>query len=211
MADISRAPGLRHLRGTPTAYILHIRRGKVAHKGTGLSFWFRPLSAVLSEIPVDDRELPLLFHGRTADFQDVTVQTTVTFRVTDPDLASARLDFSIDPNTGRWRSAPLQQLAGLLTESAQQHALDLLARTALATVLVDGVATVRERIAAGLTSDARITETGLAVIGVRVVAIRPEPEVEKALQTPAREQGASYSRQPLTKTRLCALDAGVPI
>ncbi len=147
----------------------------------------RPLSAVLSEVPVDDRELPLLFHARTADFQDVTVQATVTYRVTDPGLAATRIDFSIDPVTGRWRATPLEQVAGLLTESGQQPALDLLARMPLATALVEGLAAVRERMSDGLAADARLSETGLAVIGVRVVAMRPEPAVEKALQTPTRE------------------------
>jgi regulator of protease activity HflC (stomatin/prohibitin superfamily) len=188
MADIKRYPGLRHLRGTQTVYVRHLRRGRLAHEGAGLSFWFRPLSAVLSEVPVDDRELPLLFHARTADYQDVTVQATVTFRFTDPALAAGRLDFSIHPDTGAWRASPLEQVASMLTESAQQHALEILAQTALAETLVSGVVAMRERVAAGLAADARVAETGLAVIGVRVVAIRPEPDMEKALQTPAREQ-----------------------
>jgi regulator of protease activity HflC (stomatin/prohibitin superfamily) len=158
------------------------------HDGTGLSFWFRPLSAVLSEVPVDDRELPLLFHARTSDFQDVTVQLTLTYRFTDPSVATQRIDFSLDPDTGRWRGEPLAQVSGLLTESAQQHALDLLGHTALAGALVDGVSAVRERVADGLRADERLTETGLAVVDVRVVAIRPEPDVEKALQTTTREQ-----------------------
>ncbi|TMC08322.1 MAG: hypothetical protein E6J41_13770 [Chloroflexi bacterium] len=187
MADIRSYPGLRHLRGTPTTYVRHLRRGRLAHEGTGLSFWFRPLTAVLSEVPVDDRELPLLFHARTADYQDVVVQATVTFRVTDPGLAASRIDFSIHPDTGAWRVTPLEQVAGMLTESAQQHALELLARTTLTEALATGVAAIRQRVAAGLADDARLMETGLAVIGVRVVAIRPEPEMERALQTPARE------------------------
>jgi regulator of protease activity HflC (stomatin/prohibitin superfamily) len=161
---------------------------------------------VLSEIPVDDRELPLLFHARTADFQDVTVQTTITFRVTDPGLASGRIDFSIDPDTGRWRATPLQQLAGLLTEAAQERTLDLLARTPLATALVDGVAAVRDRIDTGLTSDPRLSETGLAVVGVRVVAIRPEPDVEKALQTPAREQVQQEADRATFERRALAVE-----
>src|SRR6202047_2994726 len=139
MVDIGGYRGLRHLRGAPTVHVRYVKRGKVVRGGTGLSFWYRPLSEVLAEMPVDDRELPLLFHARTADFQDVTVQTTVTFRVTDPALAASHIDFSIDPDSGRWRSTPLQQLASLLTEAAQQNALDLLARTPLATTLVDGV------------------------------------------------------------------------
>lgn len=206
MADITRAPLFRHLRGTPTAHIRHLRRGKVRHDGTGLSFWFRPLTAVLSEVPVDDRELPLLFHARTADFQDVTVQASVTFRIADPALASTRVDFSIDPVDGRWRSTPLEQLGGLLTESAQQHALDLLARTPLPAALVDGVATVRERVAAGLAADARLAETGIAVIGVRVVAIRPEPDLEKALQTPTREQVQQEADRATFERRALAVE-----
>jgi regulator of protease activity HflC (stomatin/prohibitin superfamily) len=178
----------------------------LVHAGTGQSFWFWPLNAALSEIPVDDRELPLLFHARTADFQDVTVQTTVTFRVTDPALAASHIDFSIDPDSGRWRSTPLQQLASLLTEAAQQNALDLLARTPLATTLVDGVSAVRDRIHAGLTGDPRLAETGLAVVGVRVVAIRPEPDVEKALQTPTREQVQQEADRATFERRALAVE-----
>ena len=188
MADITRYPLVRHLRGSATAHVQHVRNGRTVHAATGASFWFRPLSAVLSEIPVDDRELPLLFHARTADFQDVTVQMTLTFRFTDPALAAARVDFSIDPGTGRWRGTPLDQVAGLLTESAQQHALDLLAVTDLTTTLTRGVAPVRDTVERGLAADARLAETGIAVIGVRVVAVRPEPDVERALQTPTRER-----------------------
>jgi regulator of protease activity HflC (stomatin/prohibitin superfamily) len=188
MADISGYPGLRHLRGTPTVHVRHLRHGKLAHDGTGLSFWFRPRSAVLSEIPVDDRELPMLFHARTSDFQDVTVQMTLTYRVADPALAAERVDFSIDPETGDWRGDPLAQVAGLLTESSQQHALDVLNRSPLADALIDGVRAVRDRVTEGLSGDARPAHTGLTVVDVRVVAIRPEPEMEKALRTTAREQ-----------------------
>jgi regulator of protease activity HflC (stomatin/prohibitin superfamily) len=187
MADITRFPLARHLRGTATQHVRHVRRGRLVHDGTGLSFFFRPLSAVLSEVPVDDRELALLFHAQTADFQDLTVQASVTFRIVAPATACARIDFSVDPGTGRWRGEPLEQLGGLLTQTAQQQVLGLIAGRPLAGVLADGVGLVRDQIQLGLTEDARLAETGVAVIGVRVVAIRPEPELEKALRIPARE------------------------
>jgi regulator of protease activity HflC (stomatin/prohibitin superfamily) len=206
MADIKRIAFLRHLRGAPTTYVRHVSRGRVAHAGVGLSFWFRPLPAVLSEVPVDDRELPLLFHARTADFQDVTVQATVTWRVVDPDVAAGRLDFGIDPDTGRWRSAPLEQLGSLLTELAQQHAVDLLAGLGLTAALTDGIAAVRERLTAGLGEDQRVEGTGLAVVGVRVVAIRPEPEVERALRTPARERVQSEADKATYERRATAVE-----
>ncbi|MCX5371540.1 SPFH domain-containing protein [Streptomyces sp. NBC_00103] len=207
MADITRRLGWRHLRGAPTAHVRHHRSGKLAHDGPGLSFWFRSLSAALSEVPVDDRELAMTFHARTVDFQDVTVQATVTYRISDPAIAAARLDFSIDPDTGIWRSAPLEQLGTLLTETAQQHALDVLARTSLASALVDGVKSVRERVAAGLAAEPRLPATGIEIVAVRVVALRPEPEVERALRTPAREQiqqeadRATYERRAVAVER----------
>lgn len=206
MADITRRLGWRHLRGAPTAHVRHHRSGKLVHDGPGLSFWFRSLSAALSEVPVDDRELAMTFHARTVDFQDVTVQATVTYRVSDPAVAAARLDFSIDPDTGVWRSA-LEQLGTLLTETAQQHALDVLARTSLSSALVDGVTSVRERVAAGLAAEPRLPATGIEIVAVRVVALRPEPEVERALRTPAREQiqqeadRATYERRAVAVER----------
>ncbi|MFI1393481.1 SPFH domain-containing protein [Streptomyces sp. NPDC020681] len=207
MADIIRRFGWRHLRSAPTAHVRHHRRGQLVHDGPGLSFWFRALTAALCEVPVDDREESMAFHARTSDFQDVTVQATVTYRIGEPATAAARLDFSIDPDTGAWRGAPLEQISTLLTETAQQHALDVLARTPLAAALVDGVAAVRERIGAGLEGEPRLAATGIAVVAVRVVAIRPEPEVERALRTPAREQiqqeadRATYERRAVAVER----------
>ena len=207
MADITRYPFARHLRGRPTAYVQHLRHGSVIHAGTGLSFWFMPLNAVLSEVPVDDRELPFLVHARTSDFQDLAVQATVIYRVEQPALATTRIDFAIDPLHGHWRAAPLEQIAGMLTEAAQQQALGLLSTMTLAVALAEGVTSVRERIEAGLTADPRLAETGIKVIGARVVALRPEPEVERALQTPAREgvqqeaDKATFERRALAVER----------
>ncbi|GAA2331408.1 SPFH domain-containing protein [Streptomyces kunmingensis] len=207
MADITKRFGWRHLRTAPTSHVRHHRSGRLAHDGSGLSFWFRPLTAALSEVPVDDRELAMTFHARTADFQDVAVQATVTYRIADPAVAAERLDFSVDPDTGVWRGAPLEQLATLLTESAQQHALEVLARTPLAAALADGVPAVRERVTQGLGEEPRLPATGIEIVAVRVMAVRPEPEVERALRTPAREliqqeaDRATYERRAVAVER----------
>jgi hypothetical protein len=187
MADISAYPFVRHLRSGPTSYIRHSKNGRVVHEGVAQSFWFQPLSAILSEVPVDDRELPLIFHARTADYQDVVIQATVTYHLAEPARAAERIDFGVDPRSGHWRSTPLEQLGGLLTDLAQQHALELLARLKLAQALVDAPPLLRDRIESGLAADERLVAIGVAVVAVRVGPIRPETDLEKALGTPARE------------------------
>lgn len=207
MADIKRRGPWRHYRGTPTAYVRQLKRGKLVREGTGLAFWFWRLTGALSEVPVDDREIAFTFRARTRDFQDVNVQTTVTFRVAEPGIASTRLEFGIDPDTGRLRGRPLDQVGGMLTELAQQYALDLLGDMDLTQAVVRGPGRVRDGINAGLVGDARLAEVGLAVIGVRITGVVADPDVQRALQTPAREvvQGeadkATYERRALAVER----------
>jgi regulator of protease activity HflC (stomatin/prohibitin superfamily) len=201
MADVTRRIFLRHLRCAPTSWVRHQVNGRVRHEGVGQAFWYRPRSAALSEVPTGDRELPLLFHARTVDYSDVTVQATVTYRVADPAVAAERLDFSVDPRSGEAVGQPLPQVATLLSELAQQPALDVLARMPLADALTVGIAPVRESVSAALAGAARLTEIGVSVVSARVVAIRPEPEMERALQTPTREalqvnaDKATYARR----------------
>jgi regulator of protease activity HflC (stomatin/prohibitin superfamily) len=207
MAEIHRYPFVWHVRSGTTDHLVHVRGGKTVHAGPGQAFWFRPLSAALSEVPIDDRELSLLFHARTADFQDVTVQATVAYRISEPDTAVRRLDFGLDLKTGGWRARPLEQVAQMLTELAQQYALDLLAGLNLSSALTNGMAAVRDRVSAGLGGDERLRATGIEVVDVRVVALRPETDVERALQTPARElvqqeaDRATYERRALAVER----------
>ena len=201
MADITTRGIVRHLQATPTTYVQRLRNGNVAKEGVGIRFWFRPINTEVSEVPVDERELPLLFHGRTEDFQDVAIQATITYRLTDPKRTVSRVDFSIDTATGAWRSTPLEQLGGMLTELAQQHALGVLASLNLTAATVDGPTVLRSAIAEGLGNDPRLEETGIAIVGVRVVAVKPTADLELALQTPVAERlqqeadGARFERR----------------
>ena len=193
MADIRTYPFLSHLRADPTSWVQHQHNGTVRHVGAGQSFWFRPRTAALAEVPLDDREQTVLFHARTADFQDVSVASTVTYRVEDPALAATRTDFGVSPRTGSWNAVPLEVLGGLLSELAQQPAVELVAEMTIAEALAHGIGPIRERVSAALAADQRLRERGLLVTDVRVVSVRTDPEVERALQTETREriQGAA--------------------
>ena len=81
--------------------------------GRGLAFWFQPLDTTVAEVPLDDQELPFLFHARSADLQEVVAQGIVTWRVADPAALAARIDFSIDLGSGRHARMPLDQIAAI--------------------------------------------------------------------------------------------------
>lgn len=201
MADIRRFVFARHLRSTPTSHIVHARRGKIVHSGPGIAFYFRALNAAISEVPIAENELSMLFGARTLDFQEVSVQATVTYRFADPVVAAGRIDFSIDPYHGRWIGKPLEQVGTRITELAQQYAVEHISSLNLVDVLGAGIPKVRAVTASGLAGDERLAETSVIVVAVRIVSIRPQADLERALETPVRERvqqdadAATYERR----------------
>lgn len=203
MAEIRPYPFFRHLRAQPTVHVQRFRNGRPVRAGNGLAFWFRATNTTVTEVPVDDRELPFLFRARSRDFQEVTVQGAIAYRVTDPARVATRVDFTLDLVTGRRNENPLEQVAGLLTQLAQQFVNDELGGVDLQRILRDGVAPIRDRIGRGLADEEAVRELGLEVVAVRVADVAPTAEVEQALQRPAREviqqeaDGATFKRRAL--------------
>jgi regulator of protease activity HflC (stomatin/prohibitin superfamily) len=206
MADVRRYPLVRHLRAEPTSHLLRYRNGAVVAQGRGLAFWFRPLRTAVVEIPIDDRELEFHFGGRSSDFQDVTVQGAVAYRVDRPEALASRIDFTLDLATGRYRRRPLEQLGGLLTQIAQGLVWGYLVATPLETLLTTGVDEIRRRLAGGLADDPRLAGMGVAVSSVDVLAVRPTPEVERALQVPRLEQVQQLADKATFERRASAVE-----
>lgn len=211
MATISRYPFVSHLRSTTTMHIDHLAAGRTKHSATGAAFWFRPLSAAISEVPVDDREQPVLVAVRTSDLQLVTAPGTVTYRVTDPALAARRIDFSLDLSSGRWVQNPLETLGAMIHGATAAAVTSALAGLDLANTLATDAAELGTTVCRVLATDERLTSVGLEVVGVRFSLLRPEPEVERALQTPAREaiqqdaDKATFERRALAVEREAAI------
>lgn len=206
MATITHYPFLRHLRAAPTSHIVQLHGGTVRRSGAGLAFWFRPLTAVLSEVPLDDRELPLVAHARTADLQEVTAEVTVSYRFTDPELAATRLDLSISPRNGAWTGTPLEQVAHLLGELTAGHVMDALAGVTLREAISSGTGPLRERVTAALLADDRVHATGLTILGARIRSVRADADLERALQTPARESAQSEADRSTYERRALAVE-----
>lgn len=207
MAEIRKYPAVRHLRGDQAAHTLYFRKGALAASGRGLALWFRPLAAAIAEVPLDDREVPFLFRGRTSDFQQAIVQGVIAYRITSPEQLAERVDFTIDLDTGGWRRTPLEQLSGLLTQLAAEPAQEYLARTSLVAALGEGVDQLRERLTQTLTHEEVLTAMGVEITAVRVASVQPTAEMDKALQTPTREVIQQQADEATFARRAQAVDA----
>jgi regulator of protease activity HflC (stomatin/prohibitin superfamily) len=206
MAQITHYGLVSHVRGQASSQTLYWKAGHLQRSGRGLSFFFRALSASLAEVPLDDRDITFLFHGRTRDFQDVVVQGVVTYRVTNADAVAERIDFSLDLRTGQYTKTPLELIADRLTQLAQQHVWAIVTRATLGELLTDGVDRLRTAISDGLAAEASLPAMGLEIVSVRVSTVQPDAEMEKALQTPTREQIQQRADQATFARRAMAVE-----
>lgn len=188
MAEVRNFVVVRHLRSELSQFVLAHRGGRLRRSGRGLSFWYLPLSTSIAEVPMDDRELPFLFHGKSADFQDVTAQGVITFRVIEPTRLAERVDFSIDLGSGAWTARPLDVLSTLLSGLAEQLALGVLAQAPIRELVAEGAAKVRQIVSEGLEADEGLSAMGLEVVTVRVSVVQPTAELQRAMEAPARER-----------------------
>jgi hypothetical protein len=86
---------------------------------------------------------------------------------------------------------------------AQQYVVDELMTIELRAILAAGVAPVRDRIMAGLSSESTLRDLGIEIAAVRVAGLAAESDVQRALQQPTREaiqqqaDEASFTRRAL--------------
>lgn len=206
MAEIRSYPIARHLRAEPTAHVVFFKRGKKKRSGPGLAFWFLPLGASLAEVPLEDKDLAFVVSSRSSDFQEVSVNGVVAVRTADPDLLASRIDFSIDAKTGAFRSDPLDKLAAVVIQRAQELVAAYLGRHPLAALLEGGADGLRDVVGRGLAADQGLISLGLAVVATRILSVRPSPELDKALQMPARERIQQAADEATFARRALAVD-----
>jgi regulator of protease activity HflC (stomatin/prohibitin superfamily) len=206
MAEISGFGPFRHLRAESAGHVLHYEGATLRRSGRGLAFWFWPWSASLAEVPLDDREVVLAFHGRTADFQDVVIQGAIGYRIVDPALLAQRVDFSIDSRRGTHLRQPLEKIASMLTQLAQQHCMGRVQSTALRDLVAGGASPLRDIIEAGMTSASLLADLGLELVSVRLEPVRPEAQVERALEAPTREHIQESADEAAFRRRALAVE-----
>lgn len=206
MGRIRRYPFLARYQGAPTDHVVHLINGTVQHDGLGRTFWFRPDISALAEVPSTDHEHSALFHVVTSDRQDIAVQTVVTYRFIEPVLVAQHFDFNIYPVTDIPDGTGLRQISKLIEQLAQSITTHVVARLTLAETLHSGINQVHAALVEQLSQQERLSKAGITIYDVRVLSLRPTPEVEKALQTPLRERLQAEADRALYARRAQAVE-----
>jgi hypothetical protein len=176
---------LSFMKVPPTTYVLQYKHGKIKREGAGLSFiYYAPTSTIVA-IPMASADVPFVFQEATADFQSVTIQGQLTYRVADPKRLSSLLDYSVDKRRAYYSEDP-RKLAERLVHTLQTLTRAITQKLALRDALVSSDSVVVEALAKLRESEA-VSTLGIGILALSILAIRPTPETSRALEAEARE------------------------
>ena len=178
--------GIRYVKTQPTTYVLQFRGGRAVREGAGLSFFYYAPASTLVAVPVGSKDQGFIFEQVTADFQTVSVQGQVAYRVGEPRKLAAMLNFALRPDTRGYASDDPEKLAPRVASAVEVLSKQIVKELPLKDALraADAIA---GRVTAGLKRHPEIDSLGLEVLGVAILAVKPTPETARALEAEARE------------------------
>jgi regulator of protease activity HflC (stomatin/prohibitin superfamily) len=196
--------GIEYLKTTPTTYVLHFKAGKVKRGGPGLAFWYYGPTSTVVAVPLASSDVPFAFNAVTRDFQELTVQGQLTYRVVDPTRLAGLLDFSID-RRGKYRSDDPTKLEERLVNATQVLATHIIGRLTLREALTASETLVGE-ISAALRKVEAVAMLGIEPLALSILSIRPTPEMSRALEAEARERLSREADEAIYARRNAAVE-----
>lgn len=181
--------GIRFIKFQPSEYVLKYKNGKIVKEGAGISFHYYAPTTSIVMLPVASSDCHFIFEEATADFQTVSVQGQVTYRIADRKKIAEILNYTLDIKDGgkKYISDDPQKLSArisnLVRVMAKKHLEEL--------KLTDAVRAC-ETLAGSILKDLReseiIASLGVEIMGLTVLAVQPNKDTSRALEAETREQ-----------------------
>ena len=195
---------IRYFKGEPSTHVIRYRNGKVVASGEGANFWYMPLNTSVAAVPVVSQDAQFLFTETTANYQEVSIQGTVSYRIIDPLLVASRLNFTIDPSTSRYASEDpdklITRIVNLIQGQTRSKVNALSLEDAITRVHNLAVEVFQEIVEAD-----SIAQMGIALESLHFTALKATPEMQKALEADYREGLQQRADQAIYARRAAAV------
>ncbi len=194
-----------YFKGQPTDYIVRYSSGRSSGEGLALAFYYWRFNTQVVAVPTQSQDASFIFNELTSDFQEVTLQGQVTFRIKEPALAAKLFNFSIDPVKYEYLSEDHEKIGRRIANLTQIATRMEVTKRTLQETLRDAP------ILAAAVAQTLHTGTALANMGVELLtadflSVRPTPEVGKALEAELRESLLRKADEAIYARRAAAVD-----
>jgi regulator of protease activity HflC (stomatin/prohibitin superfamily) len=178
--------GIKHIKFDSMTYVLHFKNGNIKREGRGLSFFYFAPNSSIAAIPMGSNDLPFVFNESTNDYQTVTIQGQISYKISNPKTLADVLDFTVQDN-GQYKKNDIEKLNQRIINEAQTATSAYIHGIKLKEAIRSAKA-IEENITEGLKSSTAIGMLGIEILGANILAIQATPEMARALETETREK-----------------------
>ncbi|MES2825317.1 MAG: SPFH domain-containing protein [Pseudomonadota bacterium] len=189
-----------YYKADPTTYVVQYRKGTIKRQGLGLSFFYFAPTTSLVSVPMASQDVPFMLKETTSDFQEVTIQGQLIYRIADAPRLASMMNFSLSDSAKDYASKDPEKLANRILNLVQ-----VLMRSEIQQLDLRNVLTASRSLVISVRDELKNSEAlgslGIEVVDLAIQAIKPAPETSRALEAAVREallreaDEATYTRR----------------
>ena len=196
--------GINFIKFDSMTYVIKFKNGQVVKEGRGLSFFYYAPTTSISAVPIGSNNLPFIFNETTKDYQGVTIQGQITYKIGNPKQLADTLDFTVNGN-GIYKKDNTEKLNQTLVNESQTSASSFIHQLGLKDA-IRSAKIVESKIIEGLSNSQAIKILGIEILSINILAIKATPEMERALETDTREKLQQEADQAIYERRNFAVE-----
>lgn len=196
--------GYNYIKFDSMNYVIHYRNGKVKREGKGLSFfYFSPNSSIVS-IPVQSNDFQFVFNQTTRDYQEITIQGQITYRIQNPKQLAETLDFTVDKRK-HYLKNDYEKIQQRIINESQTASASVIQKLSLKESLRQ-LEQIEKEIFESIQQSKTVEMLGLEILSANVLSVTPNPEMARALEAHTRESLQKEADQAIYERRNFAVE-----
>ena len=206
MGTLHNHPFFIRYQGGAGYHVVQISAGRTIRSGVGQSFWLRKGRCALAEVPTANRAHSFLVQVASSDQQNVNAQVAVTYCIENAEAAAAHYDFGLYPREAKKDAQGLWQIDETVTRIAHSALASTIGAMALSEAISGSLERVSGLLAQAFAANEQLQATGVGIVDVRLLSLRPDEGVESSLRAPLLEQLRAEADRALYERRALAVE-----
>ena len=197
--------GLKFVKFEPNYYIHVIRKGKVIKEGQGLSFWFYVPTTSIIKIPLETKNVPFVFEETSSDFQTLTIQGDLIYKISDTKKIIDQVNFTIGMKNFDYLSDDPDKLdqiiINIVKTIAKTEISDLSLRDS-----IKSIDRITKTLKVAVQNNEYLQNLGIKITNINILSISPNKETARALEAETRENILREADDAVYKRRNSAVE-----
>ncbi|HEU4847035.1 MAG TPA: SPFH domain-containing protein [Rubrobacteraceae bacterium] len=197
--------GIGYFKAQPTEFVQKVAGGRIKREGQALSFYYLKRRTSVVVVPVSSADAAFVFNEQTGNYQAVTIQGQLTYRIIEPRRTVEMLNYVIDPQTRMHVSQDPERLKQRIIVTVQMETRRQVEGRPLEGVL-GNAASISAEVQEEVRSRDLLAPLGVELLSLNFTSVSPNPEVGKALEAEYRESLLRRADEAIYARRAAAVE-----